>query len=62
MGHEIAHALREHGRERMSEEMIKNVGLQVLLATGKLDSKYAGIADQLTIGDGFLAAQSRTRI
>lgn len=48
MGHEIAHALREHGRERMSEEMIKNMGFQALLATGKLDSQYAGYADQLT--------------
>lgn len=41
MGHEIAHALREHGRERMSEEIIKQVGLEVLVASGKLDPKYA---------------------
>lgn len=48
MGHEIAHALREHSRERMSEEIAKGVGLQagVLIAvqTGVLDEKYAGLA------------------
>lgn len=48
MGHEISHALREHGRERMSEELLKQMGLQALIATGKLDTRYAGLADQLT--------------
>lgn len=48
MGHEIAHALREHGRERMSEELIKNVGLQAILMSGKVDAKYIGLADQFT--------------
>lgn len=42
MGHEIAHALREHGRERMSEAMVNQLGLQVLVATGVVDKKYAG--------------------
>lgn len=46
MGHEIAHALREHGRERMTEEYLKMGVLQGLLMTGKLDEKYAGIAVQ----------------
>ncbi len=41
MGHEIAHALREHGRERVSEQMLQQGTLQLLMATGKLDSKYA---------------------
>ena len=45
MGHEISHALREHGRERMSEEILKNVGLEVLVATKTIDSRYAGLVN-----------------
>lgn len=41
MGHEIAHALREHGRERMSEEILKQAGLLALAASGKIDQKTA---------------------
>lgn len=48
MGHEIAHALREHGRERMSEELITQLGLQALVLSGKLDAKYAGAAGTLS--------------
>lgn len=48
MGHEIAHALREHGRERMSEELVKQVGLGLLVATGQVDSKYAGALNAVT--------------
>lgn len=48
MGHEIAHALREHGRERMSEELIKSGLAQAILLTGKVEAKYVGMADQIT--------------
>lgn len=48
MGHEIAHALREHGRERMSEALLQEVGVQALVLTGTLDPKYAGVANTIT--------------
>ncbi|HPI40860.1 MAG TPA: M48 family metallopeptidase, partial [Pseudobdellovibrionaceae bacterium] len=40
MGHEIAHALREHGRERMSEIYIQQFGIEALLQLGGIDSKH----------------------
>lgn len=48
MGHEIAHALREHGRERMSQELIKQGALAILVGTGTLDPKYAQAANVVT--------------
>lgn len=48
MGHEIAHALREHGRERMSEEMLEQGVIQLGVMTGKIDAKYAGAVGLLS--------------
>ena len=48
MGHEIAHALREHGRERMSEALVQNIGVQALVLTGTVDPKYAGALNAVT--------------
>lgn len=57
MGHEIAHALREHSRERVSQEMarqgITQGGLAILVASGAIDAKYAQAA---AIGGSTLGA------
>lgn len=42
MGHEMAHALREHGRERMSEQIIKMGLLQLGVKSGVINENYAG--------------------
>jgi predicted Zn-dependent protease len=45
MGHEMAHALREHGRERASKEAVKQGVLQVGVGLGKISNQTAQIAN-----------------
>jgi len=46
MGHEIGHALLEHGRARMSEEVLKSVGISAAAALFNLGQVSAGMLAQ----------------
>lgn len=47
MGHEIAHALREHGREKVSEASLQQMIGNIALATTQNMEKQIALADQV---------------
>jgi len=53
MGHEIAHALKEHSRERASQSNLQNMGVvltSVALGLNKTKTEMLGMAAQFTFG------------
>jgi len=58
MGHEIAHALREHGRERMSQAYVQQTGMSLIGALGKVSEQNLAIA-QMAVQVGLTLPHSR---
>ena len=48
MGHEIAHALREHGRERISQAYAKQAGMSLLAIVTNMDARQAAVVQTVT--------------
>jgi predicted Zn-dependent protease len=48
MGHEMAHALREHGRERISQAYAKQAGMSILAAVTNMSQQQAAIVQTAT--------------
>jgi Zn-dependent protease with chaperone function len=46
MGHEIAHALREHGRERMSQAYAQQAGMSLLAALGNVSAENMALVQK----------------
>ena len=62
MGHEIAHALREHTREAMSEAVAQQVGVSVLASLagfGDVGTSLLSQATQVAVGLPFSRAKER---
>ena len=59
MGHEIAHALREHGRERASQAMAQSMGLAVLGAVTGISGRALDLS-QLALDVTLNLPNSRT--
>lgn len=47
MGHEISHALREHARERASQQMVTNIGVSILASAAGLGQAGADLGNTL---------------
>ncbi|MBK4736167.1 M48 family metallopeptidase [Noviherbaspirillum pedocola] len=46
LGHEVAHALREHGREKLSQAMLKNTAVQIASVAAPGAAGTVGLANQ----------------